>query len=587
MKSILVPATPITDTVRVPEGPFSSLQSLSRAELAQSRELSAAERRLLIPNFIDLFCWEAIRPLLPLKLPTPGDVPAWRGRWCRSYYRWLPPEDLCTSTDLVGLDEFDLMLRLFDFSPWRPYFARRFKSQFGPPPFDPLSLGLACFLAVERQWDWARLVCELKSKERGSGYCQRLGFDPGDLPSESTLRTACNQTRLAWFTDCQTSLALGLMAYGLIPSQATFPGDASERGVSISTDCQLIEARSHQKCRHQVPTCSQPAALRPCPARQKGKEGCLCDTDACRDHCRFAAPRDPDAAYVYYSGSRRPGPNPNAPRSSNSKQELPTKPNGKHCFGYKSKAFNIVDDRLFETWPLSGPCAPANLNDHLLTVPGLEALRRRFPDLKIGELLADAGEGYDEVLRYVYDDLKALRTIRLLRMDGDDVPLICLKRGYDQNGNPLCPLGYRLHCNGHDYQQATTKWVCRQKCTHQPDPDIQLPDLPLAMPPRQACQYVDPDHLLGYSLTTGLCLPDGCVRLARDLQVGSASRNLRIGRQSYSESRNATQSHRGLKRSPWFGLDNTAKAMLISDTLSLAFNLTRLIFEASRAARPP
>jgi hypothetical protein len=73
------------------------------------------------------------------------------------------------------------------------------------------------------------------------------------------------------------------------------------------------------------------------------------------------------------------------------------------------------------------------------------------------------------------------------------------------------------------------------------------------------------------------------------MQVGSDTWNLRIGRQSYSESRNATQSRRDLKRSPWFGLQNTAKAMLISDTLSLAFNLTRLIFEASAQSRslPP
>ena len=57
-----------------------------------------------------------------------------------------------------------------------------------------------------------------------------------------------------------------------------------------------------------------------------------------------------------------------------------------------------------------------------------------------------------------------------------------------------------------------------------------------------------------------------------------------MGRQSYSESRNATQMRRGLKRSPWFGLHSTAKAMLMSDTLSLAFNLARLVCEASRAA---
>ena len=54
-----------------------------------------------------------------------------------------------------------------------------------------------------------------------------------------------------------------------------------------------------------------------------------------------------------------------------------------------------------------------------------------------------------------------------------------------------------------------------------------------------------------------------------------------MGRQSYAESRNATQQRRGLIRSPCFGLESTAKAMLISDTLSLAFNLVRLVREAS------
>lgn len=581
MNPILVPATPLTATVSLLDSPFCSLQGLSRSALAETRPLPAAQRRLLLPNFVALFRWEAIRPLLPLQLPTPGHPPAWNGRLCRSFYRWLPPDELPTSTDLAGLDEFDLSLRLFDFSPWRPYFAQRFKSQFGPPPFDPLSLGLGMFLAVYQDWDWLRLSQELRSKDRGQGYCRFLGFDPADLPSPSTFRMALHLTRLDWFAECQTSLAQGLMAYGLIPTQSTFPGDPPERGLCLSTDCQLIASRSHQKCRHQNPACSLPAAKRPCPAREAGKEGCACDTNACREHCRFATPHDPDAAYVYYSGSNRPGPNPNAPKAGSPQ----ARPKGKHHYGYKSKSFNIVDDRLFLLWPLTGPCTPANVNDHLLTVPGLKDLRRRFPDLKIGELLGDAGEGYDEVLRYVHQDLKALRTIRLLPMPGDDQPLTCIKRGYDEHGNPLCPLGYRLFANGHDYERGTTKWVCRQKCTHQPAPDIHLPDPPQTTPPRQACQFVDPAHPLGYSLTTALSLPDGCVRLARDLQVGSDTWNLRIGRQSYSESRNAIQERRNLKRSPWFGLQNTAKAMLISDTLSLVFNLARLIFEAAALTR--
>jgi hypothetical protein len=587
--SIWIPAVPVIPAVEMPDSPFHTLISFSRAELAATRSLPAAERRLMIPNFVELFCWEAMRPRLPLRLPTPGNPPPWAGRTCRSCYRWQPSNDLLTNADLLGLDEFDLMLRLFDFSSWRPYFAQRFKSQFGPPPFDPLSLGLAWLLAVYQGWDWERLVQELHSPERGRGYCLRLGFDPSDVPSPSTFRMALANTHLDWLAVCQTSLALGLMAYGLIPTHSTFPGDGPKRGVSLSTDCQLIQARSQQKCIHQTPICSLPATKRPCPAREAGKQGCACDTQACRQHCCFATPRDPRAAYVYYSGSNRPGPNPNALKSSGPEVQKSNRSRGKHCFGYKSKAFSIVDDRLFQLWSLTGPCTPANLNDHLLTVPGLKDLRRRFPQLVIGEVLGDAGEGYEEILRYVHGELKALRTIRLLHYSGDNDPLTCLQRGYDQQGNPLCPLGYRLFANGHDYEHGTTKWICRQKCTHQPDPDIALPNRPAAPAPRQACRYVDvrtgsAQRPLGYSLTTGLSLPDGGIRLARDLQVGSPTWELRMGRQSYAESRNATQQRRGLKRSPWFGLQSTAKAMLISDTLSLAFNLVRLVGEAARAA---
>jgi hypothetical protein len=580
MNKILVASAPLVPSIAMPDSPFHQLQSLSRSELAETRSIPAAERRLLIPNFVELFHWETIRPLLPLHLPTPGDPPPWQDRFCRSYYQWLPPDGIQTSADLVGMDPFDLCLALFDFSPWRPYFGTRFKSRFGPPGFDPLSLGLATLLARYRGWDWATLASELRHADRGRSYRRTLGFARNDLPCASTFRMACQNTPQNWLRTCQDSLLHAFLAYGLVPSRSTFPEDPPGQGVSISTDCQLIQSRSHMRCRHQVPACSKPAAKRPCPAREVGKEGCTCDTPACREHCRFATFRDPQAAYVYYSGSNQPGPNPNASKDP----KLVSAPHGKHHFGYKSKAFNIVDDRLFTHWPITGPLTPSNRNDHLLTIPGFEDLRCRFPDLSIGEVLGDAGEGHEVVLRYVHSDLHALRTIRIRHSDEDDQPLVCLQRGYDQNGTPLCPLGYRLSCNGHDYQHRTTKWVCRQKCNHQPQPDVLLTQEKQA--PRTACPFADPAHPLGTSLTTGLSLPDGSIRLARDMQVGSDTWKLRIGRQSYSESRNASQARRRLKRSPWFGLNNSAKATLIGDTLSLMLNLARFVQEASRATSP-
>ncbi len=318
MKAVWISRAASVRRVEIPDSPFQKLQRSTRAEFIENRDIPAAERRLGLPHFVETFRWENIQPLLPLQLPTPGKAREWTGRLCRSYYQWLPADDI----DILRLDEFELMLRLFDFTPWRPYFAARFRSQYGPPSFDPLSLGLSMFLAYHQRWDWERLVAELKSPTRGQDYCHRLGFRRDDLPSPSTFRVAFNQTASDWFTACQDSLVQGLMAYQLIPKHSTFPGDPIEQGISISTDCQLIASRSRMICRHQVPACSEPATKRECPARLAGKEGCECDTPDCHDHCRFATWQDPQAAYVYYSGSNQPNKtNPNAsknpPRTAN------------------------------------------------------------------------------------------------------------------------------------------------------------------------------------------------------------------------------------------------------------------------------
>jgi hypothetical protein len=158
----------------------------------------------------------------------------WQPRRCRSYYQWLPPDDIRSAQDLVGLDDFDLILRLYDFTAWRPILGQRFASHMGPPPFDPLSLGLAWWLALWQGWDWPKLVTELHSTERGQGYLRRLGFRPDDLPAASTVRTALDDTTPNWLVQCADSLALSLLAHGLIPAHSTFPFDPPERGVSVA-----------------------------------------------------------------------------------------------------------------------------------------------------------------------------------------------------------------------------------------------------------------------------------------------------------------------------------------------------------------
>ena len=616
MSSILVPAPTNIEVVTgilVPTSPFRHLVGLSRQDLAATRDIPAADRRLLVEHFLTSFRWEAIKPHLPLRLCIPADVPPWRPRRCRSHYRWLAPDDIESSKDLEGLDDFDLILRLFDFTAWRPILGQRFRSQFGPPPFDPVSIGLAILLARWKGWEWSDLRTELCSRERGLGYCRRLGFDPEDLPSESTFRIALGDTEEACFLQCADSLAQGLMAYGLMPTHSTFPGDPPERGVSIALDSQLVAARSHMRCRYQRAACFGPSAERQCAARADGKEGCACDTDACADHCRFATARDPEATYVYYSGSNQP--RTNNPHAASADTSAKESSHGKHHFGYKSKAFNVLDDRLFTYWPLSGPFVSANRNDHLQTIPGFQNLQRRFPHLKIDEVIADSGEGFDDILRFVHDDLKALRMIDLRHQDNDDDPLTCLKRGYDAQGTPLCPHGYRLAFNGHDYARGDSKWVCRRRCQHQSEPDIPLPkpkpSSKEAMPTTptetteavertdddepspslkpgsaeavRACPYRTGESSLGYLMRVGLSLPDDNIRLARDLKVGSRTWTLRQNRQSYAESRNANQTRFGVKRSPWYGQPNSAKANYLGDILTNALNVARFVREATMA----
>ncbi len=576
MISLLVPAPTdcqVLTVASLPASPFQQLLGLSQAQMRETRALPAAQRRLLTEHFMSAFRWDTVCPQLPLRLAIPAEVPVWRPRRCRSCYVWLPPDDIHSAADLAGLDDFDLVLRLFDFTAWRPILGQRFRSQYGPPPFDPLSLGLALWLARWRNWSWPQLLTELTSAERGLGYCQRFGFVLADLPALSTLRTALGETEETWCLQCQDSLAYGLMALGLVPTHSTFPADPPARGVSIATDSQLIGARSHMACRYQNAACFAPRPQRQCAARLAGKDGCACDTDACVEHCRYVTTRDPEAAYVYYSGSNQPGAKPDQDGSTK------TTPKGKHHFGYKAKAFEILDDRLFTYWPLSGPFVPANRNDHLQTIPGFRDLQQRFPDLVIGEVTGDAGEGFDDILRFVHHDLHALRLIDQRRADGDDDPTVCLKRGYDAQGTPLCPFGYRLTFNGHDYARHDSKWLCRQVCYRQLKPDVASN---LSGDP-QTCPYRLPQGSLGCCVRVGLTLPDGNLRLARDLRVDSPTWALRQGRQSYAESRNANQTRHGLKRSPWYGLANSAKAQILGDTLTLATNVARFVREAATA----
>ena len=62
-----VPANEVPIPKETGVSAFQGLATLSRDEFVESRELPAAQRRLLTPGFVQAFHWEKIRARLPLQ----------------------------------------------------------------------------------------------------------------------------------------------------------------------------------------------------------------------------------------------------------------------------------------------------------------------------------------------------------------------------------------------------------------------------------------------------------------------------------------------------------------------------------------
>jgi len=105
------------------------------------------------------------------------------------------------------------------------------------------------------------------------------------------------------------------------------------------------------------------------------------------------------------------------------------------------------------------------------------------------------------------------------------------------------------------------------------------PDGPVA--PVAGCPYLDHEHPLGFIVNVGKTLPDGSLRLAREISYGSEAWKARYGRRNLSESRNSQIEALGLKRLPSAGLTRGAKEVQIADFLINLRTLGRLVRKAS------
>jgi hypothetical protein len=229
-------------------------------------------------------------------------------------------------------------------------------------------------------------------------------------------------------------------------------------------------------------------------------------------------------------------------------------------------------------WTLRSDLYPATTDERSVFPPRLRALQATFPDLRIGEWLDDSGVGYGDCLDALWQ-LGALRLVDLRADPSDEDPVACLARGYDGQGHPLCPHGHRLRSNGYDAARRRAKWVCAQACCRQSLRDGE-PVRPVA-----GCPYLDPTRLLGYVVNVGRTLPDGSLRLARELPYGSAAWHARYGRRNLAESRNGQLVGLGLKRLPAYGLARNRKEVQTADFVLNLRTLGRLVRQASASPR--
>lgn len=536
---------------------------------------------------------------LPLPWPTPPEAPPSPKKQYRSRYRYPGYEKLTDPAVWAYLSPFEIALHLIDFSGLRPVLAQQlgWQTARGQIPFDPVSLFLLHGWQVTNQWSRAETLRKL-TDPRYADLVATFGFENGIYPTEGGLRYFL--TRLgenspdpdnAVIVDEETGVSMArqrlnelmaqsvhlVLAAGLLSPQAW-------EAAQLCPDGMLHEAASRLGCAQVKASCYEPTTPdkpRPCPAQQKGKQGCACDTLACAAACRFATPRDAEARFVVYAGHNQPATSPNKPTDPDKQK----KRRGRAVYGYRSLPLLLVDPQRRFSLVLADDCQPANAPEAPPVAAYFKQLSDLYPALTVAVVSGDAAFGVDSILSIVRRDLGARRVIDLRAHQTDKEPLNWVNRGYDDKGNPLCPFGYRLVANGYDPQRRRRKYFCNRVCTQGATPVIDLETVP--QPPVD-CPYLSADNQRGLLLNVGERFADGSIRLVRDVRVGSTAwKELYHRPRNASEGRNATFEKWGLKRLSVYGQPRARATLFLADVWVNLTTLARLIAEANLVQRPP
>jgi hypothetical protein len=533
------------------------------AQEHDQQDQTARDLRAQVPRFATTFALAALRERLPLAFPSVDATPVARFR-ARSWYTYLGAAALEAAT-LAVLGAFYIVLHLIDFAPLRAELLARtgiHRNAAGETPFDPVSLFLCCLLRWEKGLGWDKLA-EFLAGPEAPCWRQLLGFTEGNTPSGSAMRSFQHALGEAFLTDlCPRFLAL-LQSVGLLPPHSTLPDSPPEQGLPLAADGMLHEAHASMRCGQVTDSCYQPLterSPRPCPAREKGFDGCSCTDAVCADRCQYTTPRDPDARLIHYSGSNQEGEETKAARN---------------VYGYRSYAQVVRDDELHVGWTAFSTVQPATTDERELFPRDFTQLRQQLPELAIGEVIADAGVGYGDCLRTSYA-ARAIPVIAIRQDPGDEQATTCRLRGYDAQGHLLCAHGYEMFFQGVDYQRLRATWVCRQRCAR----------AKAQQPADATCPFRDPAHPLGQVRHVGCALehPDGTQheRLARLYPYNSDLWKQHYGaRKNAVEGRNSQIARLGLKRMWSYGLAGATADIALADLLLNLRTLGRLVQEAT------
>ena len=566
-------------------------------------KLTPAQSRTQDGLFLSQCNLLSLQESLPLQWPTPPEIPASPKKRYRSAYAY-PWRTALADLDQVlawkDLADFDLLLRLVDFSGLRPVLAYLlgWKSGRGWEPFDPVSFFLLILWQITNRWSRSQMMKNLADLHYAD-YAACFGFRQGVYPTEGGVRyflTALGRNSetsgdnvtveqgeiLIEIAVQKLNLLLG-QAVGVLRQTSLLSPPAWEKAL-LCPDGQIHDAASRLRCISVNDLCYQPCTPdhpRPCPAKNKERRGCDCNTLACAQACRQASPRDREARFIVYTGSNQ---SPDSPNYSNCSEE-PDREAGKPRYGYRSLPLRLADPLRRFSVTLLDDVRPANGHEDVPSAALLLQLKDHYPDLQVENVAGDAGLGYGSFLHTTYTHLHARRLIDHRQHATDHNQQLWPTRGYDDRGRPICNYGYRLVSYGFDRDRQRHKWCCDKVCLQGKQPHVPLDQV--TYPPPD-CPFQANEHVHGRVISVGERFADGSIRLVRDLPFGSSTwKTLYHRARNAVEGRNATFEAWGFKRLPVFGLLRSKALIFLADVLDTLSTLARLVREASLASRSP